>query len=140
MSEHQGLQHDPENDDRILSWSEVLQVHRSRNGIHQRNGRLVSLLTDLGKINACYPDFHGESTDVLHYTGSGRRGNQKLDVRNLALLNAITTRHAVPLFNKIGVNRWIFLGHWQVSDGEYIYDGSGERMVWKFTLRRTHPE
>ena len=120
----------------VLVWADVAKVHRSRNGIYQTNGRLVSLLTDFGRINPCYPDFHGDSSDVIHYTGSGRRGNQKLDAANQALLDAVRTRQAVPLFNKLGVNRWQYLGEWQVTGGEYILDESAERMVWRFTLVR----
>jgi hypothetical protein len=122
---------------RILSWSEVSEIHRSRNGIYQSRGKLVSLLTDFGKINPCYPDFHGDTTDVIHYTGSGRRGNQKLDLTNRSLLDAIDSGISVPLFNKLGVNRWEFMGYWQAADGKYIYDESAERMVWKFTLKRS---
>jgi hypothetical protein len=120
----------------VYVWSEVCGVHRGRNGICQRGGRLVSLLTDLGRINPCYPDFHGESANVIHYTGSGRRGNQKLDLANRALLAAVESGHAVPLFNKLGVNRWEFMGYWRVLDGRYIFDENGSRMVWKFTLVR----
>ncbi len=122
---------------RVFSWTDVSTIHRSRNGIYQSDGRLVSLLTDFGKINPCYPDFHGDTTDVIHYTGSGRRGNQKLDLANGALHSAIETGLAVPLFCKLGVNRWEFMGHWQVTDGKYIFDESAERMVWKFTLTRS---
>ena len=32
----------------ILSWNDVADVHKIRNGIYQRNGRLISLLTDFG--------------------------------------------------------------------------------------------
>ncbi len=119
-----------------MEWSEVLKIHRSRNGIYQKNGRLVSLLTDFGKINPCYPDFHGDSTDIIHYTGSGRRGDQKLDAANRALLDSITTGHSVPLFNKLGVNHWEYLGEWCVRDGQFVYDETLKRMVWKFMLRR----
>jgi len=120
----------------ILTWNEVGETHRSRNGIYQSRGRLVSLLTDFGRINPCYPDFHGDSTDVIHYTGSGRRGDQKLDAANQAMLDAIGSGQAVPLFNKLGVNRWEFLGEWLVTAGDYVKDESRERMVWKFTLKR----
>ena len=64
---------------RIFTWSEVGAKHRVRHGIYQRKGELISLLTDFGRINPCYPDFHGESNNVIHYTGNGRRGDQKLD-------------------------------------------------------------
>ena len=120
-----------------MPWSLVSTLHRSRNGIYQKDGRLVSLLTDFGRINPCYPDFHGDTRDVIHYTGSGRRGDQKLDAANRALLAAVDSDHAVPLFNKLGVNRWEYLGKWAVTDGRYIFDEARERMVWKFTLVRS---
>ena len=119
---------------RVFSWAEVSEIHRTRNGIYQSNGRLTSLLTDFGRINPCYPDFHGDTERTIHYTGSGRRGNQKLDLANKALIDAIESGHSVPLFNKLGVNRWEFLGLWRVMDAKYIYDESQERMVWKFVL------
>jgi hypothetical protein len=120
----------------LIPWAFVSAIHRSRNGIYQKNGRLISLLTDFGKINPCYPDFHGESRDTIHYTGSGRRGNQTLDAANRSLHNAITSGQAVPLFNKLSVNRWEYLGRWVVISGEYVFDESRERMVWRFELRK----
>lgn len=118
----------------IYPWSAVSAIHRSRNGIYQKNGRLLSLLTDFGRINPCYPDFHGDSRNTIHYTGSGRRGDQKLDAANRALRDAIDTGRAVPLFNKLGVNRWEFLGLWKVTEANYVFDETRTRMVWKFTL------
>lgn len=120
----------------IMSWGEVSVIHRVRNGIYHRNGRLVSLLTDFGRINPCYPDFPGESGSVIHYTGSGRRGDQKLDASNKALLDAIESAVTVPLFNKLSVGRWEFTGLWTVTDGRYVYDEDQNRMLWKFTLVR----
>lgn len=126
-----------ENDtERILTWAEVLAVHKIRNGIYQKNGRLISLLTDFGRLNPCYPDYHGDTTDTIFYTGSGRRGDQKLDVRNRALLDAVNVDLAVPLFNKLGPGRWVFLGLWQVIEGRYVFDEKQNRMLWKFTLKR----
>lgn len=120
-----------------FTWAEVAKIHRVRNGIYQKNGRLISLLTDFGRINPCYPDFHGDTKNIIHYTGSGRRGDQKLDSANRALVDAISSGHAVPLFNKLGVNRWEFLGNWQVISADYVFDESRKRMVWKFTLQQT---
>ena len=124
----------------VLSWNDVSEVHRIRNGIYQRNGRLISLLTDFGRINPCYPDFHGETHDTIFYTGSGRRGDQKLDAANRALLNAIKSKLSVPLFNKLGVGRWEFTGFWQVIDGKYVYDEERQRMIWRFTLARSRKD
>ncbi len=120
----------------IFSWNEVSEVHRVRNGIYQRNGNLISLLTDFGKINPCYPDSSGETDDTIFYTGAGRRGDQKLDSFNSAMFNAIRTKQSVPLFNKLTVGRWQFLGFWTVAKGEYIFDEEQKRMIWKFTLKR----
>ena len=120
----------------IVTWDVVSNTHRSRNGIYQKDGRLVSLLTDFGKINPCYPDFHGGTRDTIHYTGSGRRGNQKLDAANRSLHAAIKNGHAVPLFNKLIVNRWEYLGLWTVSSAEYVFDETHERMIWRFELRK----
>lgn len=120
----------------IFSWDEVSEIHRIRNGIYQRGGRLISLLTDFGKINPCYPDFHGDTENTIFYTGAGRRGDQKLDSFNQALFNAVESKHAVPLFNKLKVGAWQFLGFWRVAEGKYIYDEAQQRMVWKFRLER----
>ena len=120
----------------VLRWSDVSEIHHVRNGIYHRNGRLISLLTDFGRINPCYPDFHGRTTNEIHYTGFGRRGDQKLNSSNQALLNAIESAHAVPLFNKLGVGRWEFQGMWRVAAGVYVFDEKQNRMLWKFTLVR----
>lgn len=123
----------------VFSWAEVAEIHRTRHGIYQRGGQLISLLTDFGRINPCYPDFHGDTQDTIFYTGAGRRGNQKLDVWNKSLFEAIETRIKVPLFNKLKVGAWQFLGFWRVTEGKYIYDEKQKRMVWKFTLFRVTP-
>jgi hypothetical protein len=121
---------------REYNWAQVSEIHRTRNGIYQKNGVLISLLTDFGRINPCYPDRHGETADTLLYTGSGRRGDQSLDPQNRALLDAIDTGVAVPLFNKLAAGRWQFMGRWRVCSGRYVLDKEQNRMVWKFTLQK----
>lgn len=120
----------------ILPWIKVSELHKTRNGIYQRNGVLISLLTDFGNINPCYPDFTGETADEIFYTGAGRRGNQKLDVHNQSLHDAIKTQIAVPLFCKLKVNQWKFMGFWRVTDAEYIFDQMNERYIWSFGLKK----
>jgi hypothetical protein len=120
----------------IFSWTELSEIHKVRNGIYQRGGRLVSLLTDFGLINPCYPDYAGETADTIFYTGAGRRGDQKLDSFNRAMFNAAESNHKVPLFNKLSIGRWEFLGFWKVLDGKYIFDETQDRMIWQFTLRK----
>src|SRR5690242_5698079 len=121
----------------VFTWSEVSEVHRVRNGIYHRDGRLISLLTDFGRINPCYPDFHGATRETTHYTGAGRRGDQKLDASNRALVDAVVSGVEVPLFNKLAAGRWEFLGFWRVTSSEYVFDENQNRMLWKFTLQQT---
>lgn len=120
----------------LFSWNQLNTIHKTRNGIYQRGGRLVSLLTDFGLINPCYPDTSGNAGTTIEYTGCGRRGDQTLDTRNRALLDAVESRLSVPLFNKLAPGRWKFLGFWIVVAGRYVFDEKQDRMLWKFTLER----
>ena len=119
----------------IFSWNEVSEIHKTRHGIYQLNERLISLLTDFGRINPCYPDFHGKTGETIFYTGAGRRGDQKLDIYNRALFNAVESGEKVPLFNKLAVGCWEFTGFWKVLEGKYIFDELNNRMIWLFTLK-----
>lgn len=123
----------------ILTWEEVSRTHRIRNGVYQREGRLISLLTDFGRINPCYPDVLTEDAcgnATILYTGAGRHGDQHLSPANRALLSAIETGHAVPLFNKLAVGRWQHMGFWRVGAAEHRFDERENRMLWRFTLRK----
>jgi hypothetical protein len=126
--------------ERILSWAEVNRTHRIRNGVYHRGGRLVSLLTDFGRINACYPDRLDASGERIYYTGDGRRGDQYLNPGNRALLSAIETGHAVPLFNKLAVGRWQHMGHWRVIAARQIFNEEENRMLWLFTLEKAEAQ
>jgi hypothetical protein len=120
----------------FLTWAEVNRTHRIRNGVYQRNGRLISLLTDFGRINPCYPDRQEESGNRIYYTGAGRRGDQPLSPANLALLAAIESGHSVPLFNKLAVGRWQHMGFWRVVEAQHVFNEQENRMLWLFTLER----
>jgi hypothetical protein len=120
----------------ILSWAEVNRTHRIQNGVYQRRGRLISLLTDFGRINPCYPDRRGESLETIYYTGEGRRGDQRLSPGNRALFAAIHSGHAVPLFNKLAVGRWQHMGFWRVLSASHVFDEKENRMLWLFTLTK----
>jgi len=122
-------------DDAILTWAEVSRTHRVRHGVYQKDGRLVSLLTDFGRLNPCYPDAAADEDTIL-YVGHGRHGDQQLTPPNRALLDAVRTGHAVPLFNKLGVGRWQHMGLWRVAAAEHRFDESERRMLWRFTLKR----
>ncbi len=120
----------------IYSWREVFAVHRTRSGIYHKNERLISLLTDFGSFNPCYPDKLDESGDTIFYTGNGRRGDQGLTPMNRALFGATKSKHQVPLFNKLKVGQWRFEGFWTVKSGEYVFDKNRDRMIWQFVLRK----
>jgi hypothetical protein len=121
-------------ENKILTWEEVSEIHKSRNGIYQKNGKLISLLTDFGKLTPYYPDFTGNTENEIFYTGAGRRGDQKLDIWNRAMINEVNTKNNFPLFCKLKIGVWKFLGYWQISNAEYIFDEKNERMIWKFKL------
>jgi hypothetical protein len=127
---------EPAADDRspVLTWEEVSRTHRVRNGVYQRGGRLVSLLTDFGRINPCYPDALSADGETISYTGEGRHGDQHLSPGNRALLAAVGSGHAVPLFNKLGTGRWQLTGRWRVASAEHRFDEHEQRMLWRFTL------
>ena len=121
---------------RVLTWEEVSRTHRVRNGVYHRGARLVSLLTDFGRINPCYPDALSDDGETISYTGEGRHGDQHLSPGNRALLAAVESGHAVPLFNKLGTGRWQLTGLWRVASAEHRYDEAERRMLWRFTLKR----
>ena len=130
--------HEPEADadSPVLTWEEVSRTHRVRNGVYQRGGRLVSLLTDFGRINPCYPYALSDDGESIVYTGEGRHGDQLLSPGNRALLSAVESGHAVPLFNKLGTGRWQLTGRWRVTAAEHRFDQHERRMLWRFTLKR----
>jgi hypothetical protein len=127
---------EPDEDSPALTWEEVSRTHRVRNGVYHRGGRLVSLLTDFGRLNPCYPDALSADGESIVYTGEGRHGDQHLSPGNRALLAAVESGHAVPLFNKLGVGRWQLTGRWRVASAEHRFDEAERRMLWRFTLKR----
>ncbi|MGH9915304.1 MAG: hypothetical protein ACRD63_08470, partial [Pyrinomonadaceae bacterium] len=84
----------------ILTWRQVNRIHRIRSGVYQRHGKLISLLTDFGHFNPCYPDHslneESHKADRILYTGEGRHGDQQLSPGNRSLLAAIESGHSVP--------------------------------------------
>lgn len=120
----------------MLTWAEVKRQHPTRFGIYHREGRLVSLLTDLGTYNSCYPDAFDPAGATLDYTGEGRRGDQGLTPGNRALIDAVEAGHAVPVFLKLGVGRWRHTGFWRVTAAAHRFDDEQGRMLWRFTLAR----
>ena len=46
------------------------------------------------------------------------------------------SRHAVPLFNKLGVGRWQHMGFWRVTSARQRFDETEQRMLWEFTLKK----
>lgn len=119
-----------------MSWAEVKRQHPTRLGIYHREGVLRSLLTDLGTYNSCYPDALDPAGATMIYTGEGRRGDQGLSPGNRAMLAAIESGHAVPVFLKLAAGCWRHAGLWRVREAAHAYDDAQRRMLWRFTLRR----
>jgi hypothetical protein len=136
LKKNRGAEEEDAEGGAVLTWEEVSRTHRVRNGVYHSGGRLVSLLTDFGRINPCYPDVASDDGETVSYTGEGRHGDQLLTPGNRALLEAIETGHAVPLFDKLGVGRWRLTGYWRVTAAEQRFDEREQRMLWRFTLKR----
>ncbi|UEM03280.1 HNH endonuclease [Skermanella rosea] len=77
--------------------------------------------------------------DVLHYTGMGKSGPQKLESQNRTLLESGTSGVAVHLFEVFQSGRYIYSGQVGLATEPYQEQQYGEdgqlRPVWMFPLR-----
>ena len=97
---------------------------------------LVLLHTKSGRVE--YDDFW--DNEILHYTGMGVDGNQKLLRENKTLANSNDFRLAVYLFESTdNSNNYKFLGQVRLCANPYIHteiDSTGNnRSVYKFPLK-----
>jgi hypothetical protein len=65
----------------VLTWAEVSRTHRIRSGVHQRGGRLVSLLTDFGRIDPCDEVIPSSSPTVKEGVKIRTRASTKVGAR-----------------------------------------------------------
>ncbi len=96
-----------------------------------------TLVLILKNINNMYGDLWKDG--ILHYTGKGRRGDQKLTGSNKRLLNAKKDETIVYLFEVYKVGEYIYKGEVELVDAPYQVDevdiDGNLRKVWKFPLR-----
>lgn len=76
---------------------------------------------------------------VLHYTGMGLKGNQRLDHQNKTLFESNTNGIDVFLFEKLTKNKYLFQGQVELVDKPYQaeqpdIDGKS-RSVWIFPIK-----
>ncbi len=95
----------------ILTWSEVVETHRSWRGISVLDGRVRSLLCNQHKAGG-YSDVVLSDRIVYRVTAS------TLPVDVHALTEMIGRREPVEVFEKLGVNMWKPLGPWVVAEAE----------------------
>ena len=80
--------------------------------------------------------------DVLHYTGMGQTGDQKLDRQNRTLAESSSSGVAVYLAEVFGPNEYTYMGRVQLAGEPYQEeqpDAEGKlRKVWMFPLRPVH--
>jgi hypothetical protein len=91
-----------------ITWEQVLPVHRSQSGISTRDGKVVSLLCNQAKAGP-YADEVFEDKIIYRVTTATLRQNVE------ALKRMVGTPEPVSVFEKLGKNRWVDLGKWQVK-------------------------
>ena len=89
-----------------LTWDQVVDVHRSWNGISTEGGMARSLLCNQHK-DGQYGDCFRED-GLTYFVGTT---TQATEVR--ALIRAVEAGKAVRVFEKLGVNRWVDHGNWR---------------------------
>ncbi|USK71257.1 helix-turn-helix domain-containing protein [Peribacillus asahii] len=110
-------------------------------GIRYRaNEPELSIITSTGSTSRHEDNPYEDRFELgsLLYTGEGRKGNQKLTSGNLRLYEAEISGQLVHVFQKLGVDQYIFLGMFQVISHhtEKQPDTSGEiRDVFIFELK-----
>ena len=74
----------------------------------------------------------------IDYVGEGKRGDQKLNPRNKALVDASESQSRIRVFLDCGdlfkPKRLLFAGLWSVSKCEYSFDEDEQRKVFRFRL------
>ena len=79
--------------------------------------------------------------DVLHYTGEGKTGDQKLERQNKTLFESNTNGVDIYLFEVLVPKKYIYQGRVVLADTPYQsnqYDVNGnERKVWIFPIQST---
>ena len=94
---------------KTLTWAEVVPIHASQSGISTRQGRVTSLLCNQAK-EGNYAD--EVQADKIFYRVTSSTNPKSVE----ALKRMVGSADSVRVFEKLGVNRWLELGLWRVSD------------------------
>lgn len=122
----------------ILTNSELTSVFGVSNmgGIRKSNkNNLLVVIVDHTK--ATYQDRWEK--DILHYTGMGLKGDQKLDRQNKTILESNITGIEMYLFEVFVTNKYLYQGKVKLIDKPYIEnqldDKNNIRKVYIFPLK-----
>lgn len=91
----------------FMTWTEVVKLHQTNEGIGVRNGTATSLICNVGK-GARYPN--SIEASVVSYVVGPRTKKPGVD----ALLKAFETTSPVRVFTKRSTDRWVDLGEFIV--------------------------
>jgi hypothetical protein len=101
----------------VLTWSQVIPIHRCQSGIATLQGRVTSLLCNQSKDGA-YADEVREKQIFYRVTNN-------TNPRSVASLKLMAGNgHEVHVFEKLGVNKWRNLGMWRVARFEPEGEGT----------------
>lgn len=92
----------------IITWNKVKKEHQTVAGIYAKNEKVISILINTKTGN--YPNKIGKD-EITYCFGSN---TQIWGVR--ALLKSIERRDIIKVYQKIDVNQWVDLGHWQLKE------------------------
>lgn len=119
-------------------------IHRifncSTQGGMRRSHRTNTLVLTSDPLKPLYIDEWDDKNKILHYTGAGKRGNQRLDFQqNKTLRESNTNGIDVFLFEQLETNRYIFQGRVKLVEKPYQMkqpdvDGKN-RNVWMFPIK-----
>ncbi|NLU49263.1 MAG: hypothetical protein GXX09_02470 [Syntrophomonadaceae bacterium] len=97
----------------MLTWEEIRRYHPNQKGIHQKQGKALSVLA---RFEGRERKYHDQllSEDLILYVGEGdlSLGPQKESLGNLALKRAKETGDVFHVVAKWARNRYEYLGKW----------------------------
>lgn len=101
---------------KILSWSDVAKTHRTNAGISTKDGLVKSLLCNF-RTDQLYPNTikNGE----INYCVGPQTQTHGIN----ALFGALEKGNAFPIFEKVAVNNWKYLGDYKAVSVKELKKG-----------------
>lgn len=98
----------------------------------------------VGARRSHYGDRLDHRRGEITYIGEGKKGDQVLNARNMALLNARRAMTPVHVYLDCGdvfsPKKLLYAGRWMVAGHQYSYSRSARRKLHRFRLRPVHHE